>query len=133
MSNYGYSPEVGVDLLNMLEGVFVKIQKAHQRNGKVAWAGGKTGAFNMLLSYRDQYVRKKDVHDWLQNQNGKIDWQQVPWHKTIALTQHCILRTQSLDFSDSKVDDGRKYHLNVDYAHLFGLEFMARWHENEKE
>ncbi|MGL4943577.1 MAG: hypothetical protein ACRC46_10350 [Thermoguttaceae bacterium] len=51
-------------------------------------------------------------------------------HKIIALTQSVILQRQPLRYKDAaKCTDNGVWRLNVEFAFLFGIEFLSRWNE----
>ena len=63
--------------------------------------------------------------EFMKDASGRIDR-----HKIIALTQVVILNLQPLTFRNLKhktADD--LYDLNVNFAFLFGLQFLVKWNE----
>ena len=63
-------------------------------------------------------------HQFMKDPNGRIDR-----HKIIALTQMIIVHLQPLAFRDLQKIADDTFELNVDFAFLFGLQFLVRWNE----
>ncbi|MDR0327492.1 MAG: hypothetical protein LBI05_04265 [Planctomycetaceae bacterium] len=63
-------------------------------------------------------------HEFMKAPAGRVDR-----HKIIALTQMIIVNLQPLTFRDSRKTADEIFGLNVDFAFLFGLQFLVRWNE----
>ena len=61
---------------------------------------------------------------FMKDHAGRIDR-----HKIIALTQMIILNLQPITFRDSRKTVDDLFGLNVDFAFLFGLQFLVKWNE----
>ena len=68
-----------------------------------------------LETVRNQFMKGSD---------GRIDR-----HKIIALTQRIIVDSQPLIFHDPQKTADDIFGLNVDFAFLFGLQFIVKWNE----
>ena len=121
------SPEAKFPRIQMLRSVFdqlqIRYQKQHQ---KITWSARQDDILISLDQLWDRYVQDlEDVRRWLmEDTKNKIDR-----HKVIALTQYDILEIQPLAFADGGISADETYRLNVNYAYLFGLQFLIRCNE----
>ena|GEM_PF-4639204 len=113
--------------LEMLGDTFDKLQERYRKEQqKIGKQGSQSGFETCLDRLWERYAQDaEDVRRWLmQDENNRIDR-----HKIIALTQRNILEVQPLVFTEDTATEDDTYRLNVNYAHLFGLHFIARWNE----
>jgi len=71
---------------------------------------------------------RKDL-ETVRNQFMKDTAGRIDRHKIIALTQMILVNLQPLTFRDSQKTADDIFGLNVDFAFLFGLQFLAKWNE----
>jgi len=119
--------EVKTARLEMLSDTFDKLQERYRKERQsIGKRGSQSGFEPRLDSLWEQYAQDvEDVRLWLmQDENNRVDR-----HKIIALTQRNILESQPLFFVGNGASADETYRLNVNYAHLFGLQFIARWNE----
>jgi len=119
--------EVKTARLEMLSDTFDKLQERYRKERQTIGKRGSQSGFETCLdSLWEQYAQDvEDVRLWLmQDANNRVDR-----HKIIALTQRNILESQPLFFIGNGATTDKTYRLNVNYAHLFGLQFIARWNE----
>jgi hypothetical protein len=83
--------------------------------------GVQYSAESIYESYRKD-VEQVRLH-FMENAEERIDR-----HKIIALTQKIILHFQPLVYRQ-KEPENLVYGLNVDFAFLFGIQFISRWNE----
>jgi hypothetical protein len=120
------SPEAKFPRVQMLRSVFDQLQIRYQKlNRKIAWSTRQDEVLINLDRLWDRYVQDlEDVRRWLmEDANNKVDR-----HKVIALTQYDILELQPLVLTDA-VSADENYRLNVNFAYLFGLQFLTRCNE----
>ena len=120
-------PEVRLARIKIWRDVFVLLQERYRNVGQsVGWSGGQDVAHNALNRLWEQYAQDvEDVREWLMEDGDH----RIDRHKIIALTQLNILELQPLVFTDGNASGDAKYRLNVNFAHLFGLQFIVRWNE----
>ena len=119
--------EVKTARLEMLSDTFDKLQERYRKEQqKIGKQSSQSGFETCLDRLWEQYVQDvEDVRLWLmQDESNRLDR-----HKIIALTQRNILESQPLFFIGNGATADETYRLNVNYAHLFGLQFIARWNE----
>ena len=121
------SPEAKFPRTQMLRSVFDQLQIRYQKQRQtITWSARQDDVLISLDQLWDRYAKDlEDVRRWLmEDVNNKIDR-----HKVIALTQYDILETQPLVIADGSTSADENYRLNVNYAYLFGLQFITRCNE----
>jgi hypothetical protein len=121
------TPESKLSRLQLLRHTFSRLAEFYQRkNLTIAWAVDNNGAEINPDYLWNKYAR--DVasvrNDFMRSSESRIDR-----HKIIALTELVILEVQPLVFVRNDIASNDHYRLNVEFAFLFGLQFITRWHE----
>ena len=121
------SPESKYARVQILHHTFSRLTEFYRpANRMVAWRAGSDGTEISPDYLWGEYAQSVEQvrNNFMLSTETRIDR-----HKIIALTERVILESQPLIFTSGNVSADEHYRLNAEYAFLFGLQFLTRWHE----